>query len=338
MYQQKVFAQGIKRVLCAEWKLRCETPLVIRNGLSVAYTEPKGSTSPDVHLHWRPPTTDTHSVASLYYGYEIVNGHVSAFHVVPASTVRGALRSWTIQHVVHADFRDVGTLPPTAEPEQAAIHAAKLRQALADKRYGYPLIASLFGLALDTARDDEQMSNASRLRIATEKFDQVQLQPLSASGMTEQGDGGPSGADRFMNVRNPLDRITHASKVGGLHHFLEFCAQQSFIVRLTILNPQAADLGLLSLWVNEMNHGLLRIGGLTSIGRGRVAVIAQSYDLWRSRHAPPLAEIEHLLVERSDISGDALAGLWHHFEVPPLALSHCESALQAYIGGNDAHP
>jgi CRISPR/Cas system CSM-associated protein Csm3 (group 7 of RAMP superfamily) len=134
---------------------------------------------------------------------------------------------------------------------------------------------------------------------------------------------GPGNAARQMTVRNPLDRITHASRDGGLHHFLEFSRGQSFNVQLVIRNPQASDLGLLSLWQREMDDGLLRLGALSSVGRGRVKVVEAGYRLWQRANAPAFQGMDKFIAEESE-SQDILAGLWQSHTLPTQSLSQFE--------------
>ena len=121
----------------------------------------------------------------------------------------------------------------------------------------------------------------------------------------------------------------------GLHRFLEVARGESFKVHLRITNPLDCDLGLLGLWVREMQDGMLRIGGLSSIGRGRVAAHEQTYELWRRADAPQLQG--HALL-REEAGGsrkdDILAGLWTRYVVSPEALlKFAETYLGEFTGG-----
>ena len=293
MYDHRIFAAGIHSVLRARWELRCETPLAIRNGLSVSYTESGGSKSrgQGLRFSWKQAEKTTgkdteHVVAALHYGYEIAGDEVGTYHFVPASSVRGALRSWTMRHIVHPAFRSELTPPSKEDEAKTSAYFARVRQALKERSLGYQLVASLFGLALDTREEGAQLANAGRMQVETGRFDEAAVHPIAANGTVVQGKVGPANARRQMAVRSPVDRLTHATKEGGLHHFLEFSRGQTFTVDLSILNPQGSDVGLISLWVRELNEGLLRIGALASIGRGRVAVPHQDYHLWRRPGAP----------------------------------------------------
>ncbi|MEW5985001.1 MAG: RAMP superfamily CRISPR-associated protein [Chloroflexota bacterium] len=332
MYNNHIFSVGVHSVFLAFWKLECVTPLAIRNGLSISYEEAiaRKSRGRDLKFKWKPKEGSDYEVAALHYGYEIANGQVSAYHFVPASSVRGALRSWTISHLVHPDFRSKMTPPEREDETRTQAYVDNMQAALAERRNGYQLIASLFGLALDTRGEEEQLANAGRLRLETEKFSEAKARPIAANGIVAQGKAGPDNAHRQMVVRNPLDRITHASKEGGLHHFLEFCRGESFAVRISILNPQGSDLGLINLWVREMDDGLLRIGALSSIGRGRVRVVKQSYNLWQRPGAPKIEGLEHFVASKGH-DNDALADLWQSHTLPDTALGKFKKYLQEHV-------
>ena len=187
------------------------------------------------------------------------------------------------------------------------------------------MIASLFGQALDT-RAEVELSNAGRLRIETDPFEDAQAQPIFVNGDPTSVQSGPANVQRQLTVRNPLDRVSHASRDGGLHHFLEFRRGASFGLRLTVLNPSGYDIGLVTLWRRELEAGMLRLGALCSIGRGRVSITSARYQVWRSRQAPAAPWTNGL---KSTMTPDSepLGGLFDAFEIPPEALSQ----FSAYV-------
>jgi hypothetical protein len=330
-YNNKVFAQGLHGLLRATWKLRLMTPLAIRNGLSIKYSEPKASKSRGLRLRfkWQEPDETDYEVAALHFGYEVVEGGLQAFHFVPPSSVRGALRSWTINHLVHPQYRKDMTPPEhDDDPEQKKQKAylEKVKEALNNPQSGYPIVAKLFGLAFETRDAAKEMAHAGRIRVETERFANTQAQPIAINGVLDEGSVGPRNVDRQMAVRNPLDRMTHGSKEGGLHHFLEFCTGESFNVLINILNPVAQDLGLLSLWVREMNEGMLRLGALSSIGRGRVTVTEHSYRLWQRANLSPIQEFAPTAEARSS---DVLSDVWREYELPVDKLVNFEQSLHS---------
>lgn len=334
MYNNQIFSSGVHSVLRIRWKLRCETPLAIRNGLSIGYTEseqPAKSRGLNLRFQWEPSEDSDHAVSVLHYGYEVKDSRVLSYHFVPPSSVRGALRSWTVNHFVHVNFLNKIVPPPKDDEVRLEDYLNNIRLALAERRNGYQLVASLFGLALDTRDKTENLGNAGRLQIETDKFNQAKVRPIAVNGIVEQGEVGPGNANRQMTVRNPLDRMTHASKDGGLHHFLEFCQGESFTVHMSVLNPQGCDIGLLSLWLREMNDGLLRIGALSNIGRGRVSISEQSYTLWKRPRSPTLDGFENFTASESTLLDDALTNLWQNYTLRTDKLSNFETYLQAHV-------
>lgn len=336
MYNDELFSEGIHSVLLIDWRLRCETPLAIRNGEALAYTDSGDSKtrSQNLHLYWELPREKQFKVAALHYGYEVEENKVTAYHFVPPSSVRGALRAWTIRHLVHPDFLGSLTPPPQEEAEQTEKYVQNLLSALQKRSNGYELIASLFGLAADTQPTRELPSNAGRLGIEADKILNAHLRAVDVGGSPMHSDNGPENINRHMTVRNPLDRITHASKKGGLHHFLEFCRGQEFKLRLIIRNPQNSDIGLLYFWRQDIDLGLLRLGALASIGRGRVSIQEQSYTLWQRPNVPLMTGIEHFQAPSDDNStepGEILAGFWSCYVLPQASLVKFRPYLEEHV-------
>ena len=329
MYNPEIFASGVYGVGKVYWVLRCETPLVIRNGKSITYTSKdkgkdnakKKTKGMGVWFKWREPSSSSkseHSVAALHYGYRIHNGVLESFHFVPPSSIRGSLRSWTINHLVKPAYRSKMSPPRKENEDETLTYLENLREALADANSGYAWIASLFGLAFESRQDGEfEIANAGRLRIETVPFESESPSPIFVNGTLDdehRQEGAPTNVRRQMVVRNPLDRMTHAPKEDGLHQFLEFSRGETFKVKMTILNPQKRDLGLLSLWRDELNNGMLRLGALSSIGRGRVSIQDEKYSLWLRPGISTLKEAQPL---NDALNDDALAGLWKGYSIAP---------------------
>ncbi|MDQ1261073.1 MAG: hypothetical protein QG575_254 [Euryarchaeota archaeon] len=336
MYDDRLYANGVHSVLLADWELTCETPLVIRNGQQIAYSDnaPSKTRLDKLSLSWETQRDEENAVAALHYGYEIRDERVHRYHFVPASSVRGALRSWSIRHLVHPTLYEAFASPAKEDEKVVASHRSSVLQGLAQRNTGCELIASLFGLAADE-HDESTPSNAGRLSIETQKFAGAGLRMVAVSDAKMEAPIEPSNVNRQMPVRNPLDRITNASRKGGLHRFLEVCRGERFVVQLRIVNPLDCDLGLLGLWVRELNDGMLRIGAFSSIGRGRMAVLRQEYELWRRPNAPKL-QGDAFLREEADgsHSNDILAGLWTRYAVPPDELTKFVDYLKEFTGGS----
>lgn len=332
---------GLTGVLIADWRLRCETPLAIRNGLQVEYRSQDSfkSRGERIRFHWQPKKAKTDekkdeaAVAALTYGYVVEGERVVARHTVPPSSVRGALRSWTINHLVHPQYRS-GMIPPENEnPEEVDAYLARVKQAQDDPAGGWQTIASLFGQAFESRDEDLELSRAGRLLVETDPFEGEGPQPIAVNGRLEDEAEpvGPENARRQMTVRNPLDRITHASRKGGLHQFLEFCAGEEFNLHLKIIDPQASDLGLLGLWLREMKTGMLRLGALASIGRGRVSVVEErsAVRLWLRAGAPLPDWLDGFEPAGDGAAQEPLAGLWREYRLPAAALGRFIPYLQS---------
>jgi len=107
MYDNAIFRQGLSGILHARWTLECKTPLTVRNGLSVSYADrgPAKSRGLNVKFKWQPKVDPDYELAALAYGYEVEGSKVLSYHAIPASSLRGALRSWTINYLVRSEFR-----------------------------------------------------------------------------------------------------------------------------------------------------------------------------------------------------------------------------------------
>lgn len=320
MYDHLIYASGIYGVLLVEWRLRCETPLAVRNGTNITYQikDKNKSRGKDISFHWREPKEgreEDNQVTGLYYGYEILDNKVTAYHYIPPSSVRGALRSWTINHLVSPIYRDKTYPPSSDDPGKTEEYLSAIQEALANKDSGYHWIASIFGTAFDTRSDSDDLSNAGRLRIETKRFSNAEPQPISVNGEIEDGVAGPINAQRQMTVRNPVDHVTHATREGGLHHFLEFCKGEMFSLNLSLLNPQVGDIGLVSLWRRELNTGMLRLGALSSIGRGRVFIEEEIYQMWLGPEAPEIEGLSNFQVNNNVQVDDVMSGLWKPYQL-----------------------
>lgn len=338
MYDDKLYAAGVHSVFLVDWQFVCQTPLALRNGARVKYSDgaaPKARLQ-NMSLTWSEPGDQDKKVAALYYGYRVSNGRLESYHFVPPSSVRGALRSWTMRRLVRPDLLQPLTPPPAEDQAATVVYAASVASALADRSTGYELIASLFGLATDTREESGAFANRGRLKVETTPFDSTtQGRELDVSGVPMPAVGGPANAARHMAVRNPIDRVTHASREGGLHHFLEFRRGEKFGVTLSIANPRAVDLGLIALWRREIDDGLLRFGALHSIGRGRVRIVRPTYQLWRRPNAPEFAAMTQFQAREVDPLSDALAGIWRRYDVPAEALDGFIEHVHEYAGGEE---
>jgi hypothetical protein len=111
-----------------------------------------------------------------------------------------------------------------------------------------------------------------------------------------------------------VDRITHAAREGGLHYFLEFSPGQTFDVVLRVVNPKPVHLGLIALWEREIDTGMLRVGGLTGIGRGRLRVEKSQHDLFALPGYKGDWKLESAH-EQQGQSDDVLMQLWKTYPI-----------------------
>ena len=342
MYDNKVYQDGLTSVLLARWTLHCESPLVLRNGRSIYYNkdsnQPPKARSNKLRFQWHertepssiPPEERTQfDVATLAYRWAIYDNHSRMVHQVPASAVRGVLRAWTLGHLVDPKAYSALTAPMDEEEEAKKKRIEDLRAFIENPAKGLSLMTSLFGLALDTSEDAADLSSVGRLHIETQAFASNEPLGITVNGTEARGNCGPDNVSRHLAVRNPLDRITHASYSGGLHHFLEFSRGASFDVTLRIANATPADAGLLSIWAREINDGLLRLGALSSIGRGRLSVHNPSYTLW-CRQGCGLPEcwsgLEPQKAPVNPPSEDPLSGLYQPYDLYK-ELTTCEAKI-----------
>ncbi len=341
MFDPRIFAYGVYGALNVCWRLRCETPLTIRNGLALAYSE--GSQAKergqDLRLYWRGRRNDREvQVTALHYSPRLRGDRVEFIHFAPGSSLRGSWRGWTLWHLV-ARERLVGLTPPKKDDDDETAteaYLAALDEALDAGYRSYDLVFSLFGQVADSRIEARCLeANAGRLRVAVQPFAGVNLRTVDSSGASMTAHDGPDNVQRHMAVRSPIDRLTHATKEGGLHHFLEFSKGSVFETQLRILNPRPWDLGLLSLWRREMNDGMLRFGALASVGRGRVSVQEETYEAWGSARALQNAGLPAEQWPTIDDLEDPLEGLWQGFLIPPATLSTFETALRYFLTGGD---
>lgn len=319
----RLFAPGISSVLVVTWTLRLETPLVIRSGHKSAFktSSEKKSRYRDAGYKWNGPTSGSEwtELGELDVGVEIVNNGTSLQaeprYRIPAKSLRGALRSWTLSRLAPQVVRDLlAKLPELDEKKTAAAIAGSGEpgvSGLADYLRG------LFGLAGKEVGETDNLSSRGRLSLDTGPVRHGVEPKLYIPG-EDWNDAdkliGPNNADRQLAVRGPVCRFTQAAKHGGLHQYLEFAAGQAFRANLRIINPQAEDLELLKWWRHELNSGLLRLGGLSSIGRGRLEVDSDGLYACESRRPPWWPAPKPVPLPQNDPFVD----LWQGYALPKV--------------------
>ena len=259
--------QGVARV---DWTLETETPLCIKAGSISAYSRDKGI---DFAIKKTGHNSEG-SVSDFYFDIRFSNvaqDIPQAVFCVPASSVRGALRSFTIKRLVPKAYWGATLFEKKDDPETTEEKSAEQVSLLKDALHqpGWHLIQNLFGLAADTG--NESLANETvtgRLKVMTDN-------------MLCIADDLNSEKSPFCVVsRSPLDRATRGTKDGGLHSFMELAPGYPFKIQLQIINPVPADLGFIAFWEKAINQGLLRLGGLSGIGKGRLRLQESSVTLF----------------------------------------------------------
>jgi len=141
---------------------------------------------------------------------------------------------------------------------------------------GGHLIQNLFGIGTDS--EDAQLTDqsvAGRIQLTVGDLAELSAEEFKKhliDGDFKNCEFGSTNGKMNIKTRNPLDKITNAAKEGGLHSFMELSKGNEFSVFINIINPTPKDFGFIALWEQGIETGLLRLGGLTSIGRGRLTI------------------------------------------------------------------
>ena len=319
MTKQPLFANGINAVLVTKWKLRLETPLCIKsikNNSSSAFNPTDGEKKTrncNMSFGWNRSTTnnDEVKVSDAHFGIHIKDGRVIPCYSIPASSIRGALRSWTIKHLVK---KELWSLLYKLDEDKENIH--KIKKAL-ESNPGFELTFDFFGMAVEEPDHIKgNISRAGRVKVEALSLEQRSEKPWVQGNdwKPEESRFGPQNVCRHISVRGPVDRITHAAREGGLHYFLEFSPDQTFDVVLRVVNPEPVHLGLIALLEREIDTGMLRLGGLVGIGRGRLKVENSQHDLFALPGYKGDWKLESAQ-EQQDQSDDILAQLWKTYPI-----------------------
>lgn len=255
------------------WNLNLETPLVIRSGGHFVWknADKKKTRNYRMEFNWMQTekTGDFHHVSDLYHSVEIQDKKIVPYYHIPSSSVRGVLRAWTIEHLLKRDYWDI-------EKHLKSLKEDDLKNKSDNLKKLEPIL-DLFGFAVEGTDKavTKKFTKAGRLKIIVDRFTSTAEIPSVDGDWVNNNNFGPANARRHVKPRNPLDRITQAAKDSGLHHNLEFSEGQAFNVTFKIRNAKTEeqrkfDEMLLIKWREEINAGMIRVGGLTGIGRGRL--------------------------------------------------------------------
>ncbi|MCE5210234.1 MAG: RAMP superfamily CRISPR-associated protein [Deltaproteobacteria bacterium] len=256
-----------------EWTLNLETPLVVRSGGRFVWKNADKKKTRNYRMEFNWMLTDKegwHHVSDLYHSVEIKDRKIVPYYHIPSSSVRGALRAWTIEHLLKREHWDI-------EKYLKPLKASVLENKTDDQKRLDPIL-DLFGFAIEGTDKavTKEYTKAGRLTINVHPFSTISVRPAVDGNNWDKHAAnvfGPTNASRHIKPRNPLDRITQAAKEGGLHNNLEFSKDQKLILEIKILSLKDFDKQLLARWEKEINAGQILLGGLSGIGRGRVKVL-----------------------------------------------------------------
>lgn len=262
---------GFARIV---WTLKTETALCIKSGTTSVLRKNKFNKAPHLDFNRKELIDKSNKeeslVADFAFDAVIIENRLVPQFRVPASSLRGCLRNFTIKQLIPEKFW-LAALQATAENgdegEARAIHTQWLKDAFSQP--GWRVVQNLFGLATDggdAALSDETV--AGRLRVRS--GDCIDM---------------PENRQKIVDrTRNPMDRCIQAGKGGGLHTFMVLPAGNTFKVSLDIVNPTPADLGLVDIWKEYINNGRIKFGGA---GKARLSVDSDLTELYlRPRISP----------------------------------------------------
>jgi CRISPR/Cas system CSM-associated protein Csm3 (group 7 of RAMP superfamily) len=334
------FTQGVTSLLKCVWTFELKTPLVIRASTSASIRNNEGGKGrkKTSDLRWEDTSGQTDSNWSLVkdFNYEFYLEEVDSLegrknvlkvrYSIPGSSIRGALRQWTIHALVQEEEKRLFSLPKRGSeitiPKSERMISA--RKAVEDYQNHWHDILSLFGIAFDLNPGvDEPLVWSGRIDMSPINF-------LDNTGITEGYQYEQSSVNRcaplssksHIKTRSPLDRVTMAARSHGLHSCIEMSEGQRFFLEFRILNPKPNDLRILKIWKRDLNAGFIRFGGLTTQGRGKVRIGSETYTLFAACNSPLAASIRKF--EKPDIvEPDMLfSDLWTGAELDFECLMH----------------
>jgi hypothetical protein len=253
-----------------------------------------------------------------------------AEYSVPASSIRGSLRQWSIKNLVEGSVRDAFELPKKDELTEEDLKQTfkRAREALESGESGWSQVLDLFGCAFDLGIENEaELTWSGRLKMEARIELIGRSAGLDVNGNLLTGGEGQSAPGNFgrqLTIRNPLDRISQSSKEGGLHTFVELSPGQTMTVKFRVLNPKAEDIDLIIKWEHDISNGFIRFGALGSQGRGRCDFVNSSYDFHVGPSSPWKRKLQAAVKGdlANQITQESLfSGIWSSFRIAPNKLS-----------------
>jgi len=326
------FPQGVTSLLKCSWTIELKTPLVIRASTNASIhnknrAQKKGREK-QYDFRWEEPINETEwaAVKDFNYDFQAIENDdqrskdkfkwkLQARYSIPGSSIRGALRQWTMRTLVKDDEMRLFSLPKldTGESIDKAERMTKAGKAVNDPKNRWHDILSLFGIAYNLNPGvNDQLVWSGRLEIGTVELPRQEYTPEDYR--YDESDEGkeinvmaPKNIKQNLNTRSPLDRITMAARSGGLHSGIEMSEDQHFTLEFRILNPKPNDLRILKLWKRDLDAGFIRFGGLTSQGRGKVKIVSDTYSMFAAYNTPFAEAVKK--IGKEDIAQD-FTGVW----------------------------
>lgn len=329
------FTHGVSSLLKCSWTVELKTPLVIRASTSAAIRnknkeEQKGRKA-EYNFRWEDLASDKDknnewsAVKDFNYDFFVAEDNtLNARYSIPGSSVRGALRQWTIHSLVKEEEKGLFSLPKLGN--EAMINKAErmksARKAVKDHANYWHDILSLFGIAFDMNPGvDDPLIWSGRLEMSTVNL--IPTEQRSTDGYvyddTDVNACAPKNIKSHIKTRSPLDRVTMAARDQGLHSGIEMSEGERFTLEFRILNPRSNDLRILKLWKRDLDAGFIRFGGLTSQGRGRVKIDENLYTLYAASNTPLATYLRKLgkldITEHDILFSDIWTGAELDFEM-----------------------
>ena len=251
--------------LTESWEMTLETPMVVRSGGKFGWKNAAASKTRNnkMKFKWGQEKGQLEEIGDLNFSIRLVAQVAKPYYHIPSAGIRGSLREWAITNLLPREQWDM----------EKYLKELPAGQPVPDMMWK---IISLFGFTVSTPDKErtQQCTRAGRLMISVEPFKESADRPAMQGTWDEQAGNnyGPDNAIRHVKPRNPLDRITHAAKDGGLHNFLEFSSGQNVGIHIRITNPNDFDMKFIETVKQEINDGMIRFGGLSGVGRGRVNI------------------------------------------------------------------
>ncbi|NWF92967.1 MAG: hypothetical protein HXY46_08620 [Syntrophaceae bacterium] len=331
----KPYKEGVHSILCVLWNLKLVTPLYIRHSHQCFWQQNDPSLGKgrgkQVKFNWLTEEGDDwNQVGDFNYSFRVTDGSLVAEYSVPASSIRGSLRQWSIKNLVQESIRDAFELPKKGKLTEEDLKEIlqRARAALDSAESGWSQVLDLFGCAFDLAIDEEaELTWSGRFKMEGRiglTGGSVGLDVIGSLLTGSEEQSAPGNLGRQLTIRNPLDRISQSSKEGGLHTFVELSPGQTMTVKFYVLNPKSQDIDLIIKWEHDISDGFIRFGALGSQGRGRCDFVNSSYALHVGPSSPWRTKLEWAVKEElaNQILEETLfSGIWSSFSIAPNKLS-----------------